>query len=92
MFEVTFVALGAVAVVATIMATRGRMDDLSQFIWSVLGAVLWAVWAVQATGVETVSSGVVIESSYTSLVLVGGVFAAVMVLSAILRFGDLYNA
>lgn len=91
MFEHTFIGLGFMALAVTVMSALPLFDKTSKVIWSLMGMLLWGVWALQSSAVEAVSGGVTIESEYNSLLLVGGVFAALMLLSTMLRMFELYK-
>lgn len=85
MFQTTFIAVGFMALGITALATLNRFDEATKVIWSGAGAVFWTVWALQAGNVETVSGGVVVSSSYDSLLYVGLAFASILLLALVMR-------
>lgn len=92
MFQTTFIALGMMALLLTILGTLGdRFDATTLTIFSLLSAILWSVWGLQAQNVERASGGVVVVESYQSLTAIGLLFAAVMVFSMLQRLLTTYN-
>lgn len=92
MLEHVFLGVGFMALTVTIMSTLSFFDKTSKLVWGLMGVVLWGVWALQASSVETITDGgSVVAREYNSLLVVGGLFAALMVLSTVLRIFELYK-
>lgn len=91
MFEHTFIGLGFMALFITVLATVEYFDKTSKVVWSLMGMILWGVWALQAQDVEALSGGVGFTNDYRSLLVVGALFAALMMLSTVMRVFELYQ-
>lgn len=91
MFEHTFIAIGFMSLIVTALATAPVFDKESKLVWSLMGMILWGVWALQAPSVEVLNGGVSVTESYRSLLVVGALFAALMALSAVMRVVELFK-
>lgn len=89
MFQTTFIGLGFMALVVTILASLEIFDAESKVVWSMMGMILWGAWALQTPSIEVLEGGVVVEESYRSLLVVGGLFASLMTLSTVMRIVEL---
>lgn len=92
MFQVTFIAVGFMALATSVLATLERFDKASKLVWSLMGMILWGVWALQSPNVEAATGGSVVAAEYQSLLVVGGLFASLMFLTAIMRIFELFKA
>lgn len=91
MFEHTFITIGLMALFLTVFSTLPSFDTVSKLIWSLMGMLFWVVWALQAESVQVMDGGTTVTESYQSLMVLGVIFAAVMLLSGVMRLFELYK-
>lgn len=86
-----FVALGAAALLLTLLVTLADVDNDTRIVFTLFSMVLWSVWAFNATSVRDVSNGEVVTAGYTSLLVIGFLFAILMAVSFLMQALDLYE-
>lgn len=92
MLSEIFIALGGMAFLLTIGVVVLSMDEESKVVLTMFSFILWAVWAFQAPSVRHVAAdGSTITQGYTSLLIIGILFALLMAVSFIMQALAMYE-
>lgn len=91
MFLNLFIALGAAAFILMMASSRNGLDNDTRLVFTLFSFVLWMVWAFQAPSVRHVADGQTFTTGYTSLLVIGILFAALMALSFVMQAFDLFE-
>ena len=84
MFVGIYQVVMLLAFITTYFALRSGFDRETRIVFSVIGFMIWMVIALNSGNVTTVSGGEVISETYTSLIIVGAVFAIMNVINALM--------
>lgn len=89
MQDIVFVFVGALAATVSAVALAERFDAATRLVGSLLGALLWAVWSLHATNVESFTNGGgIVTRQYLSLSYLGIGLALVLATGAVVRAFD----
>lgn len=89
MNQVTWIFIGIIAMSVTGVTLRTTVDDI---LGGIIGAVIWAYWALSATNIEIIRDGhEPIVESYPALALFGAGLVAVHILVMLVGAGKILD-
>lgn len=68
---IVWLALGALGLILTMGTINSGLDNPTRVLAAAFGAVVWGLWAMSATNVETVTNCCTVTYSYQPLFIIG---------------------
>lgn len=89
MNQITWIFIGIIAMSVTGVTLRTTVDDI---LGGIVGAVIWAYWALSATNVQIIRDGhEPIQESYPALALFGAGLVALHILILLVGTGKILD-